>query len=100
MNPRARNEVILGRGSNTILAKSLLCAFWDRFEKEFSRHRDCRLQTAVDRTLIGEDPVHAIGGFPVSFLGLKPQSHVNAADHEYIVLQFYLTQCFPNQAFI
>jgi hypothetical protein len=100
MNPGARNEDTLGRGSNIILTKSLLSAFWNQFEKEFSRHRDCRFQTAIDRTLVGEDPVHSIGGFPVSFLGLKPQSHVNAADHEYIVLQFYLTQCFPNQAFI
>jgi hypothetical protein len=24
---------------------------------------------------------------------------MNAANHEYIVLQFYLTQCFPHQAF-
>ena len=84
----------------THLPKSVLCACWDRFEKEFGRHRNCRFQTAIDRTLLGEDPVHAIGGFPLSFLRLKPQSHVNAADHEYIVLQFYLTQCFPNQAFI
>ena len=99
MNPGARNEDTLGRGSNTILPKSLLSAFRNRFEKEFSRHRDCRFQTAIDRTLVGEDPVHAIGGFPLSFLRPKPQSHVNAANHEYIVLQFYFTQCFPNQAF-
>ena len=44
--------------------------------------------------------MNAIGGFPVSLLGLKPESHMNAADHEYIVLEFYLTQCFPNQAFV
>ena len=91
MNPGARNQDILGRGSNTIFPKSLLSAFWNRFEKEFSRHCDCRSQTAIDRTFVGEDPVHSIGRYPVSFLGLKPQPHVNAADHEYIVLQFYLT---------
>jgi hypothetical protein len=42
--------------------------------------------------------VHAIGGFPVSLPGLKPQPHVNAADHEYIVFQFDLTYRFPYQA--
>ena len=99
MNAGARNEDILGRGSNTILPKSVLCACWDRFEKEFGRHRDCRFQTAIDRTLLCEDPVNAVGGFPVGLLGLKPESHMNAADHEYIVLQFYLTQRFPHQAF-
>jgi hypothetical protein len=29
----------------------------------------------------------------------KPEAHVNAANHEYIVLQFYLAHCFPYQAF-
>ena len=43
--------------------------------------------------------MHAIGGFPVSIGGLKPQSHVNAADHEHMFLQLYLTYCFPDQAF-
>jgi hypothetical protein len=67
-------------------------------ENEFRGHHDRRLQSAIDRTLVGEDPVHAIGGLPVSLLGPKPQSHVNAADHEYILLQLYLTQRFPHQA--
>jgi len=44
--------------------------------------------------------VNTVSGFPVSLIGLKPESDVNAADHEYIVLQFYLTQCFPDQAFV
>ncbi len=82
-----------------ILSKSLLWAFWDRFEREFSRHRDCRFQTAIDRTPFGEDPVHSIDGFPVGLRSLKPEAHVNAANHEYIVLQFYLAHCFPYQAF-
>jgi len=99
MNPGARNEDTLGRGSNTILPKSLLSAFRNRFEMELSRHRDCRFQTAIDRTLLGEDPVHSIGGFPVGPIGLKPQSHMDAANHEYVVLQFYLAHCFPHQAF-
>ncbi len=51
-------------------------------ENEFGGHHDCRLQSAIDRTLVGEDRVHAIGGLPVSLLGPKLQSHVNAADHE------------------
>jgi hypothetical protein len=34
----------------------------------------------------------------VSLLGLKPQSHVNPAYHEYIAFQFDLTYCFPHQA--
>ena len=29
-------------------------------ENEFGGHRDYRLQSAIDRTLVGEDPVHAI----------------------------------------
>ena len=99
MNAGARNEDILGRSSNTFLPKSLLCARWDGFEKEFGRHRNCRFQTEIDRTLLGEDPVNAIGGLPVSLLGLKPQSQMNAADHEYIVFQCYLAQCFPHQMF-
>ena len=35
----------------------------------------------------------------MSLCGLERQSHVNAADHEYVVLQFYLTHCVPHQAF-
>jgi hypothetical protein len=67
-------------------------------EGEFGGHHDRRLQSAIDRTLVGEDPVHAIGGLAVSLLGLKPQPHMNAADHEDVVLQFYLTRCFRHQA--
>ena len=43
--------------------------------------------------------MHAIGGLPVSLLGPKPQPHVNAADHKYIVLQLYLAHRFRHQAF-
>ena len=66
-------------------------------ENKFGGHRDCRLQTAINRALAGEDPVHASGGFPVSLFGLEPQSHVNAADHKYVFFQFDLTHCFPHQ---
>ena len=55
-------------------------------ENEFGGHHDRRLQSAIDRTLVGEDPVHAIGGLTVSLLGPKLQPDVNAANHEYIVL--------------
>jgi hypothetical protein len=39
------------------------------------------------------------GRFRVSLLGLEPQSHLSAADHEYIVVPFYSSSASPNEAF-
>src|SRR5260370_22749258 len=66
-------------------------------ENEFSCHRDCRPQTAIDRTLVGEESMDASSRFTVRSIGLEGEPHVNSADHEHIVLKFYLTHCIPHQ---
>jgi hypothetical protein len=69
-----------------------------RFEDQFCGNRNRRLQTTINGALVGEDSMHTSCSFPVRFLRLQPQAHMNAPDHEYILLQLDLADRFPHQA--
>lgn len=67
------------------------------FKDELGGHRDRRLQTSIDRALVGKNSVHTSGSLPMSIVSPKSQPYVNAPDHEYILLQFDLSHSFPHQ---
>jgi hypothetical protein len=85
-----------GSTAGALFSNLSLCPFLDRFENQFSSDRDCRLQAAINRALVREDPVRANGSFPMSLVGPQLQTHVNAPDHEHIVLQLNFTDSFAH----
>jgi hypothetical protein len=80
------------------LRESMLCGLSRRFKNEFRSHGDRRHQTSVNRTFFCEDPMNTGSGLSISLLGFQSHSHVNAFDHEDILLQLDLTDRFANQA--
>src|SRR5580700_9278838 len=69
-----------------------------RFEDEFGGHRDRRLQTSINRTLVCEDPLHTRSSLPLIFVGFESHPHVNASDHKDVILQLNFTDSFADQA--
>ena len=57
-----------------------------RVHNQLRADDDRRLQTSIHGALIGEEAVHATGGFPVPLLRPKLQPHMNSPDDQYIVL--------------
>ena len=57
-----------------------------RFHHQLRADDDRRLQTSIHWAVIGEEAVHAAGGFPVPLLRPKLQPHMNSPDDQYIVL--------------
>ena len=55
-------------------------------ERQLCSDRDRRFQGSIDRTSVGKESVNAVGGFSVRLLGFQFQDHMDAADHEHVIL--------------
>jgi hypothetical protein len=62
-----------------------------QFKHQFGSDMNSRPKTDIDGALAGKETVHPVGGFPVGFVGLQLQSHMDAPDDENAVLEFDFT---------
>ena len=70
---------------------------WFRLENQLGGHHDCRFQTSIHWTLVGEDGMYSFNLIAVNLTCLELQPHMNSPYHQNASFQFDFTNPFPYQ---